>query len=358
LEYSLHLIGLAHTKTNKSYNWCAYTQKVLNMAKMMTSLGVPVYHYGAEGSEVECENVVCVTDAEQRYTYEDRDWTATQATYSLDDYAYQKFNERAIKEIKERIKPHDIILVSNGLMQKPITDAVGGMACEMGIGYTGVFADYKVFESYAWMHYIYGLRYHKNGGADGQNYDAVIPNYFDLDDFEYSEDKDDYYLYVGRFIPRKGLHIAAQVCDKIGARLVVAGQGDLSLLNLKHPVENVGYADVKKRSQLMSKAKAVFVPSLYLEPFGGVAVEAMLCGTPVITSDWGGFTETVQREVTGFRCRNFRQFIDAAQSVHQIKPQDCRQWAERYSMDNIKFHYLAYFNRLQTLYGEGWYELG
>lgn len=42
------------------------------------------------------------------------------------------------------------------------------------------------------MHNVYG----EKGIIDGQYYDAVIPNYFDPDDFPYSEKKEDYFLYI------------------------------------------------------------------------------------------------------------------------------------------------------------------
>ena len=86
------------------------------------------------------------------------------------------------------------------------------------------------------------------------------------------ETKEDYFLFLGRVYEGKGIQIAMQVTEKIGAKLKVAGQNPE---NIKFPahVEFVGYADVEKRKELMSKAKASFVCSMYVEPFGGVQVE-------------------------------------------------------------------------------------
>ncbi len=359
----LHVLGLAHTKTTKEYSACAYTQKVLKMCQMMKNLGYEVYHYGAEGSNPDCtEHVDVLSTAVQRETYGDYDWKKEMFKHDPKDLAYTTFNQNAIKAINERKGPQDLLLISMGNYQKPIFEQVGLMGVEMGIGYTGVFTDKRVFESYAWMHYLYGMMYPNNGGCDGQNYDVVIPNYYDPADFQYCEQKDDYYLYMGRLIGRKGIHIAAQCCERIGARLVIAGQGTPEVLKTlgvdPAKVEFVGYADVKKRSELMSHAKAIFVPTLYLEPFGGVNVEAMFCGTPAITTDWGGFTETVQHGKTGYRCRTMDDFVWAAKNVQTLDPEYIRDYAvKNYSLARIGLMYDEYFMKLMDLYKAGWYEL-
>ena len=103
------------------------------------------------------------------------------------------------------------------------------MTVEYGIGYNGTFAKYRVFESYAHMHKIWGAQ----GGydPDGKFYDAVIPNYLNPNDYPFKAEKQDYYLYLGRLIKRKGIDIAVETCKRIGARLVVAGQGMKSFEN-------------------------------------------------------------------------------------------------------------------------------
>lgn len=358
-RWRFHLLAPAHTQTSKEYVMCAYTEKVRKMAQMLVDLGHEVYHYGAEGSDLTCtEHVTCVTTAEQDYCYEGYDWRSEFFRHDPNDFAYQRFNKRAIEEINKRKQPRDMLLVSMGNYQKPIADAVGLQAVEMGIGYTGVFALYRVWESYAWMHYVYGCMDRNPRSADGRFYDCVIPNYYDPADFEFSAKKDDYYLYMGRLIARKGVHVAAQVVDRLGAKLIVAGQGKLSDLDIHSPnVEHVGSVGVKERSDLMRKARAIFVPTLYLEPFGGVNVEAMFCGTPAITTDWGGFTETVQHGVTGYRCRTMDDFLWAARNAHKLKPEDCRRWAEaNYSMSRVSLMYQEFFTKLHDLWGKGWYE--
>jgi glycosyltransferase involved in cell wall biosynthesis len=233
-----------------------------------------------------------------------------------------------------------------------IADALPNMmTVEFGIGYGGTFAKYRVWESYAWMHTCYGAAAGNPHAADGQWFDAVIPNYFEPEKFPFRADKDDYYLYIGRLIERKGCSIAADVCQKLGKRLVVAGHGE----RLSYG-EHVGVVGPEERGRLMAGAIATFVPTIYVEPFGGVAVEAMLCGTPVISTDWGAMTETVVNGVTGFRCRTLAEFMRAAEDVKALDPAAIRKHAiERYSLDAIAPQYDAYFRRLLTLWGDGWY---
>jgi glycosyltransferase involved in cell wall biosynthesis len=155
----------------------------------------------------------------------------------------------------------------------------------------------------------------------------------------------------------KGVDTAVQVTEKIGARLVIAGQNPENRVFPPH-VEFVGYADIEKRRELMSNARAAFVASQYVEPFGGVQVECLFSGTPTITTDWGSFTENNVHGVTGYRCRSFEQFTWAAENIHNIKPQDCRDFAmKNFSFDKVAPMYEEYFQMVLDVYnGNGWYQ--
>jgi glycosyltransferase involved in cell wall biosynthesis len=121
-------------------------------------------------------------------------------------------------------------------------------------------------------------------------------------------------------------------------------------------VDYVGLADTQRRAELMGGAKAIFVPTLYVEPFGGVAVEAMLCGTPVISTDWGAFTETVKPGVSGFRCRTLAEFTQACHGISSLDRKQIREAAiSCWSTENVGPQYATYFDRLQGLWGAGFY---
>jgi glycosyltransferase involved in cell wall biosynthesis len=374
-KYRFHLLGLAHVPTSPEICSCAYSQKVVKLARMLKSLGHTVTFYGGEGSKVECDEFVpVVSDKVRRVAYGDYDWRKEFFKHDPGDYAHRTFNTNAIAEINKRKQEHDFLLCPMGNYDKPIVDGVDlRMTVESGIGYTGVFSDYKVFESYAWMNHVYGLwaGWHdkwpddpivkKIGCSNGNWYDSVIPNYYDPSEFHLSP-KGDYYLYIGRLISRKGLHIACQVTEKIGAKLIVAGQGDMKnvdgmdLARYKH-VEHVGTVDARRRAALMAGAVATFVPTLYIAPFEGVHVESQLCGTPVITTDWGVFSETVTNGVNGFRCRTFADFIEASEKVKGLDAGKIRAEAvSHYSMDVVAQQYQTYFDRLNDIWDKGWYQ--
>ena len=355
-----HFLGLAHLETNKRNSSCAYTQKIIKLAKMIKEYGHTIYFYGVEGSEVECDKFIQVSTQEVlKSTYGDYDRSTNFFRHDPKDFAHQYFNHNAISAILENKQERDILLCPMGNYQKPIADAVKLLTVEPGIGYTGVFSPNRVFESYAWMHYIYGLL----GIEDGVWYDAVIPNYFDPEDFPFQSKKQDYLLYFGRIINRKGVQVASDIAKATGNQLYIVGQGSLDnpnegiyLSGEKHIVYKpaVGPAE---RAELLGNAKAVLMPTYYLEPFGGVNVEAQLCGTPVITTDWGAFPETVLHGVTGYRCRVFEEFCWAVDNISNIKPINCRNWAEKnYSMERIGKMYEEYFQRVYRLFDEGFYE--
>ena len=109
--------------------------------------------------------------------------------------------------------------------------------------------------------------------------------------------------------------------------------------------------------KLLSEAKAAFVPTVFIEPFGGVAIECMLSGCPVITSDMGDFTETVLNSHVGYRCHTFEEFVWAAKNIDKINPQTCRDWAlNNYSTDRAAVMYEEAFRSIMHLRDMGWYQ--
>lgn len=359
MSFRFHVLGLPHTVSNKEYVACAYTQKVVKFGKMMKAHGHHIIHYGHEDSDLECdEHVTVTTNADLEKAYGSYDWRKNFFKFDKNDHAYQTFYRNAILEIAARKQPGDFILPFWGDGVRAVCDVHKDLICvEPGIGYSGGhWAKWKVFESYALYHAYGGL---ESVAICRQNYyDVVIPNYFDLSEFEYCDKKEDYFLYLGRVYNGKGVNIAIEVTDAIGARLIIAGQKEENYTLPEH-VEYVGYADVATRKQLMSKAKASFIPSQYIEPFGGVQIENLLSGTPTITTDWGAFTENNPHGVTGYRCRTFADFVNAAKNVDKINTENCRKFGEQFSLENIAPKYNKFFKDVMNVYtGKGWYELG
>jgi glycosyltransferase involved in cell wall biosynthesis len=336
----LHVPSLPHTATTREFSACAYTQKVRHFADMMTAEGHDVFLYAAEENEAACaELVTCGMPGEM-------------PEFEPDDPQFAAFNARAIPAISERLDDErDLICIIGGTAQKPIADAFpNNMAVEWGVGYGGVFAPYRVFESYAWMHTVYGALTGGNATiANGCFYDAVIPNSFDPVEFPLGDGDGGYLLYVGRLIDRKGVQVAIETADAAGMPLHVAGHGQMPPGSYYYH----GVVGPEQRAELMGGAVALIAPTLYVEPFGGVNVEAQMCGTPAITTDWGAFTETVEPE---WRCRTLAEFVDAARRAADADRVHLRERAlERYSTEVIGPQYDRYFNRLAGLWDDGWY---
>ena len=352
-----HIPSIPHTVTSKEHSACAFTQNIVNFCAMMSRRGHEIIHYGHRNSNVECTGLVTVVEPE---TY-DRlygnlyDIRKNQYTVLSDDSElYSLISRNTIREISKRKRPGDFLLLFGGFWHKRIADAHGDLiVVEPAIGYPASFCNYKVYPSYAFMH-----RFVEDSNLQMNYYHVVIPHYFDVDDFDPTQPKDDYFLFVGRLNFDKGVTLAIDLTGRIGARLKVCGQGNLLSLGydkIPDHVDFVGYVGVEERKKFMAKAKCLIMPTLYMEPFGCVAIEAMLSGTPILTNDWGGPGENNVHGVTGFKCRTYEQFEWAARNIHLIDPKNCREWAEtNFSFDRIGHMYEEYFQSLEG--GIDWYK--
>ena len=354
-----HCLGVQHTITNKEYVACAFTQKVLKFCEMMSRRGHTIIHYGHEDSEVLCtEHVTVVSRDVFNKVYGIHDHRKKLFKFDLHDEVYTTFNTNTIDEISKRKQPGDFLLAFWGTGHQTITNAHQELiVVEPGIGYTHTYAPYKVFESYAIYHAYLTLAKAESCFVQPSEYerDAIIPNYFDPKDFDFTPElKEDYFLFVGRIGVAKGLGRAIAMTKALGVRLIVAGQNaeagfrEEGYWPIPDHVTCVGYVGVEERKRLMARARAVVCFSTFVEPFCGVHVEAMFSGTPVITSDWGAMTEFNIHGVTGFRCRTLEQLIEAGRNIHTIRPEACREWAmSKFSTDVIAVEYEKYFARLE-----------
>jgi glycosyltransferase involved in cell wall biosynthesis len=304
---------------------------------MMKSLGHTVYHYGV-GCDVVCDESIDVMDPVEM------DWSGQAGWWPV-------YNQRVADSINLRKQHKDFVCVINGHLNTPLKNISDVLVCEHAIGYTGVFADYRVFASHSHQNKIWAAQ----GGVDpdGKFYDEVIPHFVDPIEYPLGKTKGDYYLYIGRLTSRKGVQIAVDTCKILGKKLKIAGSGDTIFRGGN--LEYVGPVTGKQKIELYQNAIATFAPTLYLEPFGLTVLESQMVGTPVITTDFGAFVETVEHGKTGFRCHTMNEFVLAAEEVKKLDPQYIRDRAVRlYSLDTIKWKYDSYFRRLLDLWGEGW----
>ena len=357
-----HLLTVAHSIPGEEYSTDPFTNKAVTMSRFLFEQGHEVFYYGVEGGElnVKCTEYIPVVKKETFYkTYPTKDSTRKNSFSDANGPAWEEFQKKSPKEIKKRTinNSQEFLLCFFGSHHKNIADEVNLITVEPGIGHGGSFAPYRIFESSSWMHYTYGK---ENLGWPQNNYNTFIPNFYYADNFEFSSEKEDYFMFMGRVLWGKGLSVAIEIANYFNKKIIIAGYGDLKKevpknISLKN-IQYVGVLNFKKKIQYLKKAKAFLCPSLYIEPFGHVVPEASFCGTPVLSTNYGAFVETVKNGINGFRNSIFKDYLNGVNNLYKIDPYKCRKFAENnFSVKVISKKYNEYFKNLLMIKNGGWY---
>lgn len=174
----------------------------------------------------------------------------------------------------------------------------------------------------------------------------VIPNGINITSFngierdyefrrQYALDNEKIILYMGRLVYEKGIQHLISAMPKIlenyhDSKLIIAGKGGMidelkaqvQALGIGHKVYFTGHLNSKQVQKMYKCSDIAVFPSTY-EPFGIVAIEAMLAGVPTVVSDVGGLNEIVEHRVNGMKsyAGNANSLADSVLSLlydHQL----------------------------------------
>ena len=162
---------------------------------------------------------------------------------------------------------------------------------------------------------LFGLPYEKIN---------VVPNGVNLNLFNgierdynfrrrFAMDNEKIILFMGRLVYEKGVQHLISAMPKIlsgyhDSKLVICGKGGMldelraqvDAMGISNKVYFAGYMNGKDVQRMYKAADIAVFPSTY-EPFGIVALEAMLSENPVVVSDVGGLNEIVQHKENGMK---------------------------------------------------------
>lgn len=234
----------------------------------------------------------------------------------------------------ERFRTIDGDLVFYSYPEGPQQLIRGTIPVECGVGYDSPpWGAWRVYETQAWRHFMFG-KYAQSLEARRNSW--VIPWAFDPEAWPPAmpEQPRSYVTFLSRLASDKGINALLAVADACPDLLFSIGSTE------SPPAGGFRGANVQfvgaptHRASFLGGAIAHLCPTEYVEPLGGSAIEAQLCGTPVIASSYGGFTETIFDGVTGFLCSSVDEMIEGVRRAESLdRRQISRLAISRYGID-------------------------
>ncbi|GAC1535213.1 MAG: glycosyltransferase [Candidatus Velthaea sp.] len=164
----------------------------------------------------------------------------------------------------------------------------------------------------------------------------------------------DYLVFLARFHPEKGAHLAIEIARKAGIRLKMAAipQDEPYFKELVEPhidgdrIQFLGHVKGAQRAELLGNALALVHMTTRPERFGLTMIEAMACGTPVLGADMGSIPEIVVHGETGFLCADQDDAVARVPQLAGLDRAACRRRVETtFSTDRMIDRYAYAYKR-------------
>jgi glycosyltransferase involved in cell wall biosynthesis len=184
----------------------------------------------------------------------------------------------------------------------------------------------------------------------GINWVATVYHGLPLDEYPFGPNGGDELVYLARISREKRPDLAIEIAKRAGMKLTMAAKIDSTDRDyferdirplLDHPlIDFVGEVDHQRKVELLTRARALLFPIDWPEPFGLVMIEAMACGTPVVTRPCGAVPEIIAHERTGLVASSVDELVDAVKRVDRLDRRECRrEIEERFSASRMARDY-------------------
>jgi glycosyltransferase involved in cell wall biosynthesis len=155
---------------------------------------------------------------------------------------------------------------------------------------------------------------------------AFVYNGLDPAEYIYRRRKEQWDLFLGKLHSDRGYHWAVDAAKRTGRQLIIAGGWRPSFTG---GIKYVGEVGGKRKAVLLARARCLWMPAQWDEPFGLPTIESLFSGTPVLGTKRGALPEILTPEV-GAIASSLEEMVKAAQTIGTRSPEACRARAERH----------------------------
>ncbi len=188
---------------------------------------------------------------------------------------------------------------------------------------------------------------------------TVLHHGLDVDAFPFGRGDGGNLLFLGRMAPEKGAHLAVEVAERSGMRLVIAAKArearerryldEVIRPRLGGRIRFVEEPPTASKLRLLADAVALVNPIRWPEPFGLAMVEALACGTPVLAFAYGSAPELIRHGRTGYVCASVEEMTERVRQLDRLDRYACRAFvATQLSVERMVAEHVALYERTSS----------